>query len=51
MTQEREQLSTDLADRSLVVKKLLDENMQLQAKLDKAQEENEKLLRLSKVPQ
>lgn len=48
MTQEREQLSTDLADRSLTVKRLLEENVNLQNKLDKAKEETDNLMKLSK---
>lgn len=48
MTQEREQLSIDLTDRSLTVKKLLEENVNLQNKLDKAKEEAENLMKLSK---
>lgn len=48
MTQEREQLSVDLADRSLTVKKLLEENVNLQAKLDKAKDEAGNLMKLTK---
>ncbi len=48
MTKEREQLSVDLADRSLTVKKLLEENTNLQARLNKAQQETEKLVQLTK---
>ena len=47
MTREREQLSADLANRSLTVKKLLEENVELQQRLDKAQEEAQKLLKLA----
>lgn len=47
MTKEREQLSVDLADRSLSVKKLLEENTNLQLRLKKAQEEADKLVALT----
>ena len=47
MTQEREQLSADLANRSLTIKKLLEENTNLQVRLNKAQEETAKVLKLS----
>lgn len=49
MTTEREQLSADLATRSLTVKKLLEENAELTLRLKKAQEEAENLMKLSQV--
>jgi hypothetical protein len=47
MTQEREQLSSDLANRSLTIKKLLEENTNLQVRVNQAQEEASKVVKLS----
>jgi len=48
ITREREQLSLDLVDRSLTVKKLVEENRCLQQRLDAIKYENDKLLNLTK---
>ncbi len=48
IAQEREQLSTDLSNRSLTVKKLIEDNASLQQRLNRAQVEAENLIRLTK---
>lgn len=47
MATERENLSTELATKGLTVKRLLQENIELKARLKKAEEEAEKLMKLS----
>eukprot|EP01022_Parablepharisma_sp_SALTPOND_P013476 TRINITY_DN1805_c0_g1_i1.p1 TRINITY_DN1805_c0_g1~~TRINITY_DN1805_c0_g1_i1.p1 ORF type:complete len:1585 (-),score=213.01 TRINITY_DN1805_c0_g1_i1:7673-12427(-) len=48
IAQEREQLSVDLANRSLTIKKLVEENASLQQRLDQAQVETENLVKLTR---
>eukprot|EP00826_Nyctotherus_ovalis_P029040 TRINITY_DN22900_c0_g1_i2.p2 TRINITY_DN22900_c0_g1~~TRINITY_DN22900_c0_g1_i2.p2 ORF type:complete len:102 (+),score=28.84 TRINITY_DN22900_c0_g1_i2:49-354(+) len=48
IAREREQLSADLADRSLTVKKLVEENRLLQQQLGEIKYENDKLISLTK---
>lgn len=47
MTREREQLSGDLANRGMTIKRLLEDNANLTRKLELAQEEAAKLIRLT----
>jgi len=48
ITQEREQLSVDLANKSMTIKKLVEENALLQNKLEQAQLEAQNLMKLTK---
>ena len=47
MTQERMQLSADMSKKSILVKRLIEENAALREQLRKAQEESSKILRFS----
>ena len=47
LAKEREKLSIDLADKSITIKKLLEENNNLSIRLSNAQEEATKLIKVS----
>ena len=46
---EREKLSIDLADKAMTIRKLLEDNSNLSSRLERAQEEAGKLIRLSQI--
>ena len=49
LTREREKLSIDMADKAIVIRKLLEDNHNLSIRLGNAQEEASNLIRISQM--